>query len=148
MATTVRRKAFNAVDTFKQHLVLKAEASTITSRSNALKTRLKEYLPQAPEAYTNDTGSIFVDLEETVEVNGQPFKGMEMRRSVGTKFNEETAEKILARKGVLAEAQSSYVDQEKVYTLLAQEKITEKDLDKMFEETETFAFWPVKGEVL
>jgi hypothetical protein len=71
-----------------------------------------------------------------------------MRRSVSTVFNEETAEPILKRKGVLDEALSTYIDQEKVYRLLAEGKISEKDIEKMFEEKESFAFWPVEGEVL
>jgi hypothetical protein len=151
VATRISRSskaAFDAVSTFVQHMTLKEDAKKITSRSEALKKRLKEYLPTAEDAYANEQGSIFLDLPETVEVSGQPYKGMELRRSVGTKFNEETAETILKRKGVLEEALSTFIDQEKVYVLVQEGKITEKDIDKMFEETESFAFWPVKGEVL
>ncbi len=147
MATT-RRNKINPVEVFRQHLGVKHEAGLLTKRADALKKTLKEFIPGAAAAYTNEQGSLFLDLDETIEVGGQPYKGMELRRSVPVKFDEEAAEKILTRKGVLEEAQSSYIDQEKIYTLLAQGKITEKDLDKMFVEGEAFAFWPVKGEVL
>lgn len=149
MVTKVRRAtAFNPVQTFKEHLVLKSEAATITKRSEALKKRIKEWLPEAAEGYQNEQGSVFVDLDETIEVSGQPYKGMELRRSVSTLFNEDTAETILKRKGVYEEALTPVLDQDKIYRLVQEGKITEKDLDKMFEQKESFAFWPVKGEVL
>jgi hypothetical protein len=146
VVTTVRRTAFNAVDTFTQHLALKAQASTITARSEALKKRLKEWLPTA--GTPNENGSYFVDLDETVLVNGQPYSGMELRRAVSTRFVEDEAEKILKRKGVYEEATSPVLDQDKIYRLVQEGKITEKDLDKMFTESESFSFWPVKGEVV
>jgi hypothetical protein len=149
VATTVKRKtAFNPVEAFREHLILKTQAATIGSRSEALKKRLKEWLPSAAEGYSNEGGSVFVDLDETVEVNGQPYKGMELRRSVSPQFNEETAEKILKRKGVYEKALTPVLDQDKVYRLVQEGEITETDLDKMFEDKETLAFWPVKGEVI
>jgi hypothetical protein len=149
--TTVRRKTrFNPVQAFKEHLALKKEAATIGSRADAQKKRLKEWLPDAPGAYTSETGSVFYDLPETVEVAGEPYKGMELRRSVKSTFNEDTADEILTAKGAAIHraALSTYVDQEKVLRLVAEGKISEEELDKMFDTTETYAFWPVKGEVL
>lgn len=148
MTTVKRATAFNPVQTFKEHLALKSDAATITKRSEALKKRLKEWLPNASEAYQNEQGSVFVDLDETVEVGGQPYRGMELRRSVSSLFNEDEAEKILRRKGVYEEALTPVLDQDKIYRLVQEGKISEKDVDKMFEERESFAFWPVKGEVL
>lgn len=151
MARTItRRKAPSLkeqIETFRQHLVLKDEAKTITSRSEALKKRLKEWLPVASEAYEDERGSRFVDLDETVEVNGQPYKGMELRRSVSVQFDEDVAEAILKRKKVYEEALSTYVDQDKVRALHQTGALTDGDLDKMFVEKESFSFWPVKGEV-
>jgi hypothetical protein len=154
VATELRRRtAFDPVTTFREHMVLKAEGSRITKRATALKDRLKKWLPEAPEGYENEKGSVFVDLEETLEVDGKAYRGMELRKSVSTKFDEEEAARILnlktaKDKTILADAQSSYIDQDKVYRLLAEGRITEKDLDKMFKESESYAFWPVEGEVL
>lgn len=149
MATTVRRKpAFSPVQAFTEHLSLKADASKIGKRADTLKTRLKDWLKTDPsDVYANENGSRFYDLDATLTIDGVDYSGMELRRSVSTKFDEEVAEKILVKKDVLAEAQSSYIDQDKIYRLHQEGKITDRDLEKMFVESESFAFWPVKGEV-
>lgn len=157
MATTVRRKAkFDPTSDFAQHLALKADAAKITKRSDALKARLKDFLSKgAPEVRENENGSKFLDLDETITVDGVDYSGMELRRTVPTPlFNEETAEKILKRKAakdpeIVQDAQSSYIDQDKIYRLLQEDRLTEKDVEAMFEEQDPkWAFWPVKGEVL
>lgn len=146
--TAVRRRtAFDPVATFRDHLQAKLVGKVLTNRADALKKRLKEYFEVADEVYTNEQGSQFIDLPKTLEVEGKKFKGMELRRTVRTSFDEERAEQILNRKGVLKEALSTYVDQEKVLRLVQEGRITEKDLGKMLSETESFAFWPVEGEV-
>jgi hypothetical protein len=149
VVTKVKKaSAFNPVEIFVQHLSLKKDASTITTRSEALKKRLKEWLPSASDAYTNEQGSVFYDLPETVNVGGQDYKGMELRRAVSSVFDEDEATKILKRKGVYDQALTPVLDQDKIYRLVQEGKITESDLDKMFEQRESFAFWPLKGEVL
>lgn len=152
MTTITRSKAkstTSVVEEFKQHLVLKIEAATLTARADKLKSNLKALIPTLPGSYENESGSKFWDLPETLTLLGQSFKGMELRASTSTTFNEDEAEKILKKKGVYEEALSTYVDQDKVYRLVADGKITEKELDKMFETSDVrYAFWPVKGEVL
>lgn len=149
MVTKVKRaSALNPVAIFREHMALKKEAATITTRVEKLKKDLKEWLPTARGTYTNDQGSVFYDFDETVEIGGDSFSGMELRRSVSVKFEEDEATKILKRKGVYEKALSTYVDQDKVMRLLQEGDLTEKDVDKMFSEKESFAFWPVKGEVL
>lgn len=156
MATAVRRNrsttANEVIDpqsVFAEHVVLKRQAAAVTTRADALKDRLKKWFQTntSGDIYENEAGSKFFDFTETVSDGKDDFKGMELRHSTVTKFNEETAEAILKRKGVYEEALSTFVDQDKVYRLLQEEKITEKDLDKMFEATDRWAFYPVKGEV-
>jgi hypothetical protein len=151
VATQVKRSApADVVDVFSQHIVLKRQASTLSTRADALKTRLKKWFADtaSDEVYTNEQGSKFYDFPETISDGKESYKGMELRRSVGTTFNEDEATKILKRKGVYEQALEPVLSQDKIAVLLQEGKITERDLDKMFEETETFAFWPLKGEVL
>ena len=149
MVTKVRKAtAFNPVEIFVQQLSIKKDAEALTKRSEALKKRLKEWLPKAlndDHVYQNEQGSIFYDLDETVNVAGTDYKGMELRRAVSNLFDEDEATKILKRKGVYEEALEPVLSQDKIYRLVQEGKITEADLDKMFEEKESFAFWPVKG---
>ena len=155
MPTTVRsrRTAFNPVATFAEHLALKTDAKRISTRSEALKKRLKEWMPTAPGKYVNDKGSIFVDLPEVVHVGGKAYGGMEMRRSVSTSFNEEKAAALLERKSkkdpkIVEEATSTvtYIDQDKIAALQQAGRITEKEVDSLFDDDESFAFWPVEAD--
>lgn len=148
--TAVKRKPrFNPVDAFAEFLDLKATGASFTTRANKVKDRLKGWLPEASEAYENDKGSLFYDFKETLTVWGKDYRGMELRKSTGFQFDEDVAESILKRKKVYDEALSTYVDQDKVYRLRAEGKLTDADIDKMFPEKEpTWSFYPVTGEVL
>lgn len=148
MATTVKRRSkVDPVGLFAEHIVLKREGSVIVARAEALKKKIKDWFEETDEAYENEQGSKFFDFPQTVSDGKVEYKGMELRRSVSPRFLEDKAEAILKRKGVYAEALTPVIDQDKVYRLVQEGKITEKDLDKMFEDKETFSFWPVKGEV-
>jgi hypothetical protein len=149
--TQIKRNTQQAVESvFAEHITLKRQGSVLNTRAEALKKKLKDWFTStaSDDVYENENGSKFYDFPETISDGKETYKGMELRRSVGTKFNEEAATKILQRKGVYNEALTPVLDQDKIYVLLQEGKITEKDIDKMFEETESFAFWPLKGEVL
>ena len=151
MTTTVRRQASDVEQTFTEHLSLKADAKRLQTRSDNLKKRLKEGFDKLPGVYTNENGSKFFDLTRAIVVAGKTFVGMEMRRTVRTVFDEEAAERVLNRKAkkdtsILEDAQSSYIDQDKIYRLHQEGRITDKELESMFDSSESFAFWPVEGE--
>lgn len=151
MPTTVRRTKASPEEItsiFREHLFLKAEAKTISTRSDSLKDKVKKWLSSRPKGfYRNATGSYFYDLPETVSVKGKNYRGMELRRAVSTLFNEEKAEEIVKEKDLWEEATVRVIDQEAINRLVAEGKITEKELDAMFEDKESFSFWPVEGEV-
>lgn len=140
--------ALDVVGTFQQHLVLKNEAKSITTRSEALKKRLKEWLPGAKGVYRSESGSYFYDLARTLVVGGRSYKGMELRRSASVKFDVDVAEAICKRKKIDPDLYTvRVVDQDKIARLQQEGVLTEKDLDRMFVESESYAFWPVEGEV-
>ena len=155
--TAVRRKTkpkFDPIQTFTEFVGLKTDGEKLVKRANSLKDRLKDWMVNADPAsiYVNENGSRFFDLPETVVVGGTEYKGFEARRSVKTTFNEEKAEEILRTKGgdkLLARAQSSYVDQDKVALLVQTGDLEPEELDAMFAEDDpTYSFYPTKGEVL
>ncbi len=147
MATRVARpKADSPEKIFQEHIVLKREGKVITTRAEKLKASLKTMFASL-SFYENEHGSKFYDFASTISDGKTDYKGMELRKSVSSLFNEDEATKILQRKGVYNEALTPVLDQEKVWRLLAEGKITEKDIEKMFTDKESFAFWPVEGEV-
>lgn len=155
MPTTLRRKSdFDFAHTFKAHIEAKLIGATFVTRSDNLKKRLKDWIAEKPDgSYSNENGSVFVDLPETVQVQGKSFKGFELRHGTKTVFDEAEAEKILKRRTkkdpkILTDAQSSYIDQDKIYRLVEEGRLTEEELDKMMPSADTWAFWPTEGEVL
>lgn len=149
MTTAVKRKAkIDPASVFQEHIVLKTQGAAIVARAEALKTRLKDAFADFAGVYSNENGSLFFDFEETISDGKNEYKGMEKRRSVPIRFDEEVAERILKAKGVYDEALTPVIDQDKIYRLQAEGKITDKDIDKMFSKGESWAFYPVKGEVL
>lgn len=151
MPTSVRRKPAVTVDpvqTFREHIVLKLQGATLTVRAEALKDRLKEKFSDFSNVYENENGSKFFDFPETITDGKNDYKGMELRRSAPVTFNEEKAELILRRAGVYEEALTPVIDQEKIARLQQEGKISESDMDEMFETGERWSFYPVKGEVL
>lgn len=151
MVTKVKRAtALNPAQVFAEHIVLKRQASTISTRANGLKDRLKKWFLETPsdDVYENDQGSRFLDFPETISDGKDDYRGMELRRSASQVFDEEEAEKIVRRKGLYEEATEPVLSQDKIFRLHQEGKISEKEIDKMFSEKESFAFWPVKGEVL
>jgi hypothetical protein len=152
VTTAVRRKTQPKVDpvaTFREHIVLKTQGAAVVARAEALKERLKEAFAGLPGIYENENGSLFFDFPQTISDGKADYKGMELRRSLPTHFDEEIATKILKRKGVYEEALTPVLDQEKVYRLLQEGKITEADMDKIIVKDEPrWSFYATKGEVL
>ncbi len=147
MTTKVKKaSAFNPEQTFTEHINLKVEAARLTTRSNSLKTRLKDSFASLRGVTENEKGSKFFYFKSPIFAGKKNYIGMENRRQVSTVFNEEEAEKRLRAKGVYAEALSPVIDQNKIYVLHQEGKLSAEDIDAMFTDKETWAFWPIEGD--
>ena len=140
-----RRPKTGVVATFLQFLHLQAEERVLKTRREKLKTELTTVAEEYGEA--DDKGHLVHSLDSPVEFEGKSYSGFMKQRRVSSSFNEETAEEILRKREVYEDALSTqvYLDQDKVYRLQQEGRISEDDLDAMFEENVTWAFVPVKG---
>jgi hypothetical protein len=123
----------------------KKRADDLTKANGLLKTSMMAAIVKDGEA--DEKGSLFLDLPTTVTVAGQTFRTLKRERRVSTSFSEDQATKILTKKGLLARCIKMVptFDQDEVYVLNQQGLITDKELDSMLVESESWAFKPLAG---
>ena len=147
MSTTTARKHARAgvAGKFLQFLVLKAQAATAVKRADEIKVELMAFAEAS--GIEDEKNHKVHTLASPVEAGGTEFTGFMRQRKITESFDDATAEKILVKKNLLAEAQTTvtYIDQDKVMRLYADDKITQRELDKMITKKESFAFVPVKA---
>jgi hypothetical protein len=91
-------------------------------------------------------------LETPLTVYGTTYVALKKERRASPIFLEDVAEEILTAKGLLEEAQTTvtpepytYLDNDKIYVLNQEGKLTDDEIDAMMDETITWALIPVKG---
>lgn len=146
MTTTVKRKQ-PIIAKFVAFLDLHYHQSKeIDKRANDLKKELNTYVEQRGEE--TDQGHLLVELPDPVTVGGVQYRGFMRQRKVSATFLEDAAQKILEAEGIdpsLYLSTITYVDQDKVARLYAEDKITEQQYDEMIDNKVTWAFVPVKA---
>jgi hypothetical protein len=153
MARTITRttketpiKVDLVVKKVQQFLSLKHEIAFLTGRQNALKDSLMKEVEENGEP--DEKGSLFLTLHTPVTVEDQTFSVLKRERRVSQFFKADEATALLEAKGLLAEATTipepePYLDQDKIYILLQEEKLTEAEVDSMFGESVSWAFKPL-----
>ena len=152
MATQVTRSHTTARRTPKagvigkalQFLTLTSDAKVLTDRATSLKKDLMTFLEDNGEV--DERGHKTYSFPEPVVAGGKTFTGLKRERRVSDRFDEDIAEEILTKKNLLAEAlyqPEPVIDQDAIYRLQQEGKISEAELDRMFIQMESFAFKPL-----
>jgi hypothetical protein len=125
----------------EQFLALEAQMAEFDKRKKEIRLRLVDAIEQFGEA--DDKGHIFLDLPD--EVRG--VAGLKWERRVSRNLDADKAEKVLDKQGLLADAQTTItvLDESKIEALFYEDKITKRQYDSMFPETETRALQKVKA---
>lgn len=128
-------------ETFEQWCAVKAQAEEFTKRQGTLRTRLIDWVEQFGE--TDDKGHIRLSLRNTVA----GFAGMKYERRVSHRLDEDAAEKILAKKRLLKQCQTTItvLDEAKIELLVFNGKLTDEERAEIFPSSETWAFKPEKA---
>jgi len=119
----------------QQYVSLKAEAEAITERVNTIKKRITGYIEDLGTA--NEKGSIVLQVNDERTGTAAVVK----QRRVSKQFDEATADKILAEKG-LAETCTKTItvlDEDAVMSAYYNGDLTDADIEKMFPEKVTWA---------
>lgn len=154
-----------------QFVLRKKEIEGLTAENNALKADLMSEVERA--GYTDEKGSLFLDLPEPVAVGDQVVTQLKRERRVSRKFLDDKARALLTKKNLydadkvraLEEAIEALIestdqpvavhfsvelDQDAIFTFNqtkvdGKKVITDGEVDKLFEDTETWAFKPLTG---
>lgn len=133
------------VRTFLEYISLSNMSKGVAARANVLKSQLMEHA--AAHGWEDEKGHLVFNLDADVEKDGTWYAGFMRQRRVSQSFNEEKAEALLAAKGIDEEQYVSYqryVDQDKVSRLYADDVLTDEEYQSLIDQTETWAFVPVK----
>jgi len=127
------------------YLSLTGEAKAATERATVLKKDMMDSLHTDGEA--DEKGHRYLYFKDPINVGGKKYAGVKRERRVSTLFDEDTAEQILTQRGLLEQCQrvvtTTVLDQDEIYVLNQEGKISDAELDSMFSENESFAFKPV-----
>jgi len=127
-----------------QFLALTTEAKALNDRAATLKKDLMAFLDENGEA--DERGHKTYTFPEPLTIGGKTFTGLKRERRVSDSFDEDVAETILTAKNLLAQAlvqPEPVIDQDAIYVLQQEGKITAAELDSMFVQTESWAFKPL-----
>ena len=150
MATTVRRNPpIDLVATTLDLVTNKGRAADLTKRANKARDLLIAYIEKHAKV-TDEKGSQFLPLPETVSFGGTTFAALKREKRASTVFLEEDATEILRKRGLYDLATTTVtvtsLDQDKIYVLNQEGKISDDEIDAMFGEVVTWALIPQKGD--
>ena len=126
---------------FRRFAQLKVLAADLTKQADLLKKELSAWVDKA--GYADDKGSKWVDFETPIE----GFSALQWQRRVTPHLDAEAAETLLSERGLRGRCYKTIrvLDEAEVMTCLAEEIISDADIDVMFPPTESWAFVPTKA---
>lgn len=145
MATkTVRRKTSPITARFLQFLVFQADEVAAKREKEKIKKELVEFTEKHHEV-DEEKGHQIHTLPEPITVAGKTFTGFMRQRKVSQVFLEDKAQELCESKGFdIEDYTERVIDQDKIVRLYADDKITEEEFNSLIEESESYAFVPVK----
>jgi hypothetical protein len=135
---------------FRQHLVLRLQSESIAKQADLLKKEIVGAIEA--QGYQDDKGHYWLDLDETVTVDGWgTSRRLQRQKRVAQPMDEDTVETIATKKGLwcLGEkggilTQIIVIDEDELRKAYFEGKFTKAEFDKMFPQKVTWAFVPEK----
>ncbi|WP_019629596.1 hypothetical protein [Actinomadura atramentaria] len=122
-----------------QYFMLKREAAALKNRMDLVRGDLAGIIYKHGER--DDRGSVYLPLKDAIENGDKSITSLKMERRVSSRVNEQIAEDILKEKGLWGEAAQviTVINPEAIFALYAEDKLTDDELDKILEQSESFA---------
>lgn len=101
------------------------------------------------EGEDQEGGHKFMPLPESVPLGKKNMTGIKRMRRAGQSLNEDRTEEYLRAQGLYeaCTTQVTVINEDAILALNFQGKVTDKDLKALYDEKESFAFYPVyEGE--
>jgi hypothetical protein len=128
----------------RQWALIKQKHDTLGARLN----RLRDDMMDAAllNGDKDERGSSFLSFPAPVDIHGTIYKGIKRQARTSTVLNEERALEMARAKGISGEVTvtTSAIDLDLLYEAYAQGKLTEAEIDSLFDTKTSHAFKPVE----
>lgn len=123
----------------KEWVLLKRRIDTETKRLNQIRDHLMSVA--AAEGEEDEKGSLFLAFDP-VTAGGQTYSTIKRERRVSVSLLSDKVETLADKKDLRDRLYKMVpvLDQDELYVLNQEGKITDRELDSLFEEKETWAF--------
>lgn len=128
-----------------QYLEIGEQEKQLAKRKADIK---KELSFAAEDSEPDGSGHLTQYFDNPLEFGGKDVLGFQKQRRVSTTFNEDRAEGLCKDKGLADEqylSWESYVDQDKISRLYAEDLLTDEEYESLLDQNVTWAFNIVKG---
>lgn len=144
-AASTQAEFAKIVRTFKQWAGLRKPANDTAGRLLKLRDVMKPYVDA--NGALDAEGHKVVPFPAPIEVDGITYTGLRNERRRTTRLDEEKATEILKAAGLYDEAtvKVTTLDQDKIFALYQEEKISDADIAEIFVTEITWAFKPDKA---
>ncbi|MFE9834057.1 hypothetical protein ACFYP4_02740 [Streptomyces sp. NPDC005551] len=130
------------VEKLRQWALLKAQVNTQTTRMNKLRDDLMETVTR--DGDRDETGSVHWKLPSEFEVAGKTFTGIKREARTSTVLNEDRALDFAKERQIWDDVvvMTPTIDLDALYVAHQQNKLTEAELDGLFDTKVSYAFKP------
>ena len=140
--------AFDLMSTAIDLITNKARAAELTKRAGKARDALIKYVEKHAQI-EDEKGSQFLSLPEPFEFGGSTYTSLKREKRSSQVFLEEEAEALVRSKGLWEQASTTItvLDQDKIFILNQEGKISDDEIDELFDEKVTWALIPSTGEL-
>lgn len=148
---TARRAAqptFDLMATAIDLITNKARAAELTKRAGKARDVLIKYVEKHAQI-EDEKGSQFLTLPEPFEFGGSTYTSLKREKRSSQVFLEDEAEALVRAKGLWEQATTTItvLDQDKIFILNQEGKISDDEIDELFDEKVAWALIPSTGEL-
>lgn len=122
---------------------MRAQQERLTSEMNILRDQLVDEL--RAKGYQDEKGNIRLELARAFEHGGKRYSGLKRERRVKRTLNEERLEALAKQKGLTDRLfpLRPCVDEQELFVLHQEHKLSEREIDGLYDRDVTWAFKPV-----
>lgn len=130
---------------FRQWAHLKAQQELVSSRMNRLRDDLMATIQASGDR--DERGNFYLALPVPITVGDKEYNSIKREARTTTTLNEDAAIALARNKGLENEliVQEPHIDLDALYAAWQRGKITEEELDGLFEKKTTYAFKSVSS---
>lgn len=130
---------------FRQWALLKQQSDATSKRMNHLRDEIMDVVVR--DGDRDEKGNTFFSLPMPLEAAGKEWQGIKREARTSVVLNEERALEFAKQNGLWDDVVEMVpaIDLDALYVALQQRRITEEQLDSLFDTKTSYAFKPVSS---